>query len=77
VFFPPPALCTDNGVMAAWAGIEKLRLGISDSISEVDVDAVPRWPLGVPLTDDEKVRMFSKLDLKRDKYRSHRHRSLK
>lgn len=30
--FPPPALCTDNGVMVAWAGIEKLQLGISDSI---------------------------------------------
>jgi N6-L-threonylcarbamoyladenine synthase len=25
--FPPPKLCTDNGVMAAWAGIEKLNLG--------------------------------------------------
>jgi tRNA A37 threonylcarbamoyltransferase TsaD len=32
LIFPPPALCTDNGVMVAWAGIEKLQLGISDSI---------------------------------------------
>ena len=32
LFFPPPALCTDNGVMVAWAGIEKIKLGISDSI---------------------------------------------
>ena len=27
LIFPPPQLCTDNGVMAAWAGIEKLNLG--------------------------------------------------
>lgn len=39
---PPPALCTDNGVMVAWAGIEKLRLGLSDSL---DFAARPRWPL--------------------------------
>ena len=24
---PPLELCTDNGVMIAWAGVEKLRLG--------------------------------------------------
>jgi len=29
---PPPRLCTDNGVMVAWAGIEKLLLGVSDPI---------------------------------------------
>jgi hypothetical protein len=32
LIFPPPGLCTDNGVMVAWAGIEKINLGISDSI---------------------------------------------
>ncbi|XP_023568058.1 probable tRNA N6-adenosine threonylcarbamoyltransferase, mitochondrial isoform X2 [Octodon degus] len=26
---PPPRLCTDNGVMIAWNGIEKLRAGLS------------------------------------------------
>lgn len=39
---PPPRLCTDNGVMVAWAAIEKLRLGFSDVIEEQDVFA--RWP---------------------------------
>ena len=25
--FPPPALCTDNGVMVAWNGLERWRKG--------------------------------------------------
>ena len=33
LIFPPPKLCTDNGVMVAWAGVEKLLLGISDEIN--------------------------------------------
>eukprot|EP01038_Epipyxis_sp_PR26KG_P004396 gene4396-6217_t len=45
--FPPPSLCTDNGVMAAWAGIEKLKLNISNEI--IDQEPVPRWPLGIPV----------------------------
>lgn len=39
---PPQNLCTDNGAMIAWTGIEKLRLGLSDGL---DVPARPRWPL--------------------------------
>jgi len=39
---PPPALCTDNGVMVAWAGLEKLRLGAVDGL---DFAPRPRWPL--------------------------------
>ncbi len=39
---PPPALCTDNGVMIAWAGLEKLRLGHKD---ELDICPRSRWPL--------------------------------
>lgn len=38
----PPHLCTDNGVMVAWAGIERLRLGKTNPL---DVAARPRWPL--------------------------------
>ena len=39
LIFPPVKLCTDNGVMAAWAGIEKLELGLSDEIEgQVVVD---------------------------------------
>lgn len=39
---PPPSLCTDNGVMIAWTGIEMLTLGISHSM---DFQPCPRWPL--------------------------------
>lgn len=39
---PPLALCTDNGTMIAWAGLERLRLGLIDSL---DAPARARWPL--------------------------------
>jgi N6-L-threonylcarbamoyladenine synthase len=39
---PPQNLCTDNGAMIAWAGIERLLLGLTDDFS---VAARPRWPL--------------------------------
>ena len=39
---PPVRLCTDNAVMVAWAGIERLRLGLTDGL---DVAPRPRWPL--------------------------------
>ncbi len=39
---PPAELCTDNGAMIAWAGAERLALGLQDGWS---VPARPRWPL--------------------------------
>ena len=39
---PPQHLCTDNGAMVAWAGIERFRLGRSDGL---DFSPRPRWPL--------------------------------
>ena len=44
LIFPPIHLCTDNGVMVAWTGIEKLLHGISDD--PYDQEVVARWPLG-------------------------------
>jgi len=39
---PPFHLCTDNAAMIAWAGAERLALGLTD---ELDFAARPRWPL--------------------------------
>jgi N6-L-threonylcarbamoyladenine synthase len=39
---PPPRLCTDNAAMIAWAGIERLKLGLTDAL---DFAPRPRWPL--------------------------------
>ncbi|QBX33745.1 tRNA (adenosine(37)-N6)-threonylcarbamoyltransferase complex transferase subunit TsaD [Paracoccus liaowanqingii] len=39
---PPLRLCTDNGAMIAWAGIERFRLGHRNGM---DLAARPRWPL--------------------------------
>ena len=47
LIIPPPALCTDNGAMIAWAGAERLALGLIDTM-----DAAPRarWLLDANAT---------------------------
>ncbi|GBF91039.1 hypothetical protein Rsub_03895 [Raphidocelis subcapitata] len=52
---PPPRWCTDNGVMVAWAGIERMRLGLFEPAlpplqlepgqEQEWIDLRPRWPL--------------------------------
>ena len=39
---PPPALCTDNAAMIAWAAAERLARGLADDLS---APARARWPL--------------------------------
>jgi N6-L-threonylcarbamoyladenine synthase len=48
---PPPALCTDNGAMIAWAGAERLALGLTDGM-----DSAPRarWLLDANASVPEK-----------------------
>ncbi|KAL5006714.1 hypothetical protein ScPMuIL_015520 [Solemya velum] len=51
---PPPRLCTDNGVMIAWNGVEKLKsskcLVATNDLDSVDI--IPRCPLGENITDE-------------------------
>lgn len=51
---PPIKLCTDNGAMIAWAGIERFNLGERDG---PDFQARPRWPL-----DDADMALATKGD---------------
>jgi len=68
---PPPRLCTDNGVMVAWAGMERLVLlgeseppPASEEPAEGEwVDLRPRWPL----TDDKDPRCAPPLKSSRKK----------
>ncbi len=52
---PPPELCTDNGAMIAWAGCERLALGLTDTL---DCSPRARWPLD---GNDEWPRRGEKL----------------
>jgi N6-L-threonylcarbamoyladenine synthase len=42
---PPLALCTDNGAMIAWAGLERRAAGLAAGLAPEPVAARPRWPL--------------------------------
>jgi N6-L-threonylcarbamoyladenine synthase len=50
---PPPALCTDNGAMIAWAGAERLALHLTDPL---DVAPRARWPLDQVMKADPTAR---------------------
>lgn len=52
IFRPPPKLCTDNGIMIAWNGIEKMKknCNLVKDISFKDID--PIAPLGKSYIDE-------------------------
>jgi N6-L-threonylcarbamoyladenine synthase len=47
---PPLRLCTDNAVMVAWAGVERVRLEL---VSGLDAEVRPRW--GLEELDDQRL----------------------
>ncbi len=49
----PAALCTDNGAMIAWAGVERLALGLIDAL---DCSPRARWPLAEKAAADRLER---------------------
>ncbi|XP_049449901.1 tRNA N6-adenosine threonylcarbamoyltransferase, mitochondrial [Epinephelus fuscoguttatus] len=52
---PPAKFCTDNGVMIAWNGVERLREGKGILPPDVDIRYEPRAQLGVDMTAEVKA----------------------
>ncbi|XP_048390335.1 tRNA N6-adenosine threonylcarbamoyltransferase, mitochondrial isoform X3 [Stegostoma tigrinum] len=52
---PPPKLCTDNGIMIAWNGIEKLRAGIDVIHNPKGIRYEPKAPLGIDFSEQVKI----------------------
>ena len=42
IWYPPLKLCTDNGAMIAYAGLERLRHGYTEDFA---INVRPRWPM--------------------------------
>lgn len=51
---PPSKFCTDNGVMIAWNGVERLREGKGILSHTEEVNYEPKAPLGVNITAEVK-----------------------
>ncbi|XP_045874135.1 probable tRNA N6-adenosine threonylcarbamoyltransferase, mitochondrial isoform X1 [Meles meles] len=49
---PPPRLCTDNGIMVAWNGIERLRAGVGVLHNTEGIRYEPKCPLGVDISEE-------------------------
>ncbi|CAB3372781.1 Hypothetical predicted protein [Cloeon dipterum] len=52
LYAPPPRLCTDNGVMIAWNGVErwKAQSGIAENLD--DVDFYGKCPIGTDISQE-------------------------
>ncbi|XP_039350291.1 probable tRNA N6-adenosine threonylcarbamoyltransferase, mitochondrial isoform X3 [Mauremys reevesii] len=48
---PPPRLCTDNGVMIAWNGIERMRAGLGVLHSTDGIRYEPKASLGIDISE--------------------------
>lgn len=59
VFRPPPQVCTDNGIMIAWNGLEKLRKGQKFTSHFHTSDIQSKSPIGQDLTNEVKETKIS------------------
>ncbi|XP_061410713.1 tRNA N6-adenosine threonylcarbamoyltransferase, mitochondrial isoform X1 [Lethenteron reissneri] len=51
VICPPPHLCTDNGIMIGWNGVERLRANVGILPNANGIRFEPRSPLGVDISE--------------------------
>nr|XP_060636454.1 tRNA N6-adenosine threonylcarbamoyltransferase, mitochondrial [Anolis sagrei ordinatus] len=51
---PPPRLCTDNGIMIAWNGIERLSAGLGIFHNTEGIRYEPKAPLGIDISNQVK-----------------------
>lgn len=59
---PPRELCTDNGVMIAWNGLEKWRANIDTSLNPTNIEIESNCPLGTSyMKDIAEARIRTKL----------------
>ena len=64
---PPAKLCTDNGVMVAWAGIELFCRGISSAIDKCHenyMEPIPRWSLGPHVNRNNDIEFRKRVKIK-------------
>ena len=54
--FPPPRLCTDNGVMIAWAGLEALKIN--------ETGVAPKDVLGVEVLPTKDFSLYQCIRLR-------------
>ncbi|XP_029874952.1 probable tRNA N6-adenosine threonylcarbamoyltransferase, mitochondrial isoform X1 [Aquila chrysaetos chrysaetos] len=63
---PPPRLCTDNGVMIAWNGVERLRAGLGVLHSTDGIRYEPKAPLGIDISKRVEEDSIKVPKLKKD-----------
>lgn len=56
---PPKKLCTDNGVMIAWNGVERWNANIGVYTQFDDIGIEKSSPLGVSLAEDVRKESIS------------------
>uniref|UniRef100_A0A4X1TLJ0 N(6)-L-threonylcarbamoyladenine synthase n=2 Tax=Sus scrofa TaxID=9823 RepID=A0A4X1TLJ0_PIG len=49
---PPPRLCTDNGIMIAWNGVERLHAGLGILYNTEGIRYEPKCPLGIDISKE-------------------------